>query len=171
VQVDDEEVNRFISPDALWQLRYDAHPVDVLLTRRPRVDYFCGSHDGYGRLTYPVTHARECVLDREHSRVLVRDSLAGTGWRRLTWRFHLDPAITPLYHDRTVRLSNGERTVWLTLQQSAPDMEFAIIDGWVSPSYGVRVPTKVLVWRARVALPLTVSFLFAESPAASVPIL
>src|SRR4029079_8371887 len=46
VQVDDEEVNRFISPDALWQLQYDAHPVDVLLTRRPRVDLFCGSPHG-----------------------------------------------------------------------------------------------------------------------------
>ena len=33
VQVDDEEVNRFISPDSLWQLQYDAHPVDAVLTR------------------------------------------------------------------------------------------------------------------------------------------
>jgi hypothetical protein len=169
VQVDDEEVNRFISPDSLWQLQYDAHPVDAVLTRRPRVDWFSGSHDGYERLTYPVAHTRECVLDREHPRVLVRDSLTGTGWRQLTWRFHLDPAIAPERDGRTVRLSNGLRTVWLIPQQSAADMHFDITDGWVSPSYGVRVPTKVLVWRTRATLPLTASFLFAESPSALAP--
>src|SRR5262249_18863779 len=38
VQVDDEEVNRFVSPDALWQLVYDAHPVDAALTRGRSVD-------------------------------------------------------------------------------------------------------------------------------------
>ena len=44
VQVDDEELNRFVGPDALWQLHYDAKPVDAvmrvgervrLLSRRP----------------------------------------------------------------------------------------------------------------------------------------
>jgi len=169
VQVDDEEVNRFVSPDALWQLQYDAHPVDVLLTRRRRLDLFCGSHNGYGRLTYPVTHTRECVLDRDHPRVLVRDSLGGTGWRELTWRFHLDPAVTPEREGETVRLSNGVRTVWLIPQQSAQEMQYSVADGWVSPSYGVKVPTKVLVWRTRAALPLTASFLFAESPSALAP--
>jgi len=169
VQVDDEEVNRFISPDALWQLAYDAHPVDAVLTRRRGIDRFCGSHDGYLRLTYPVTHSREYVLDRERSRVLVRDSLTGTGWRQLTWRFHLDPSITPEHDGRTVRLSNGAREVWLIPDLSALDARLDIEDGWVSPSYGVRVPTKVLVWRTRVSLPVTASFLFAESPAATSP--
>ncbi len=169
VQVDDEEVNRFISPDALWQLQYDAHPVDVALTRRPRVDYFCGSHDGYERLTYPVTHTRECVLDRTHPRVLVRDSLTGAGWRELTWRFHLDPAITPYVDSRGVRLSDGAREVWVIAGVSPTDVLLDIEDGWVSPSYGVRVPAKVLVWRTRGSLPITVSFLLAESPSASTP--
>ncbi|HET9830909.1 MAG TPA: alginate lyase family protein [Vicinamibacterales bacterium] len=163
VQVDDEEVNRFVSPDSLWHLQYDAHPADAVLTRRPRVDRFSGSHDGYERLTYPVTHTREWVLDREHPRVLVRDSLTGTGWRQLTWRFHLDPAIVPERDGANVRLSNGARTVWLVPAQPAPEMTLEITDGWVSPSYGVRVPTNVLVWRVRARVPLTVSFLFAES--------
>ena len=78
-------------------------------------------------------------------------------------------AIAPERDGRTVRLSNGLRTVWLIPQQSAADMHFDITDGWVSPSYGVRVPTKVLVWRSRATLPLTASFLFAESPSAPAP--
>jgi hypothetical protein len=35
--------------------------------------------------------------------------------------------------------------------------------GWVSPSYGVKVPTTVLVWRASARLPIVGSYLFAES--------
>jgi hypothetical protein len=48
-------------------------------------------------------------------------------------------------------------------------MQLQITDGWVSPSYGVRVPTRVLVWRTHADVPLTVSFLFAESPSATSP--
>jgi hypothetical protein len=169
VQVDDEEINRFISPDALWQLVYDAHPVAAALTRSRSVDRFCGAHDGYERLTYPVTHTREFVLDRERARVFVRDSLTGTGWRQLSWRFHLDPAISPEYDGRTVRLSNGAREIWMIPGVSALDARLDIEDGWVSPSYGVRVQTKVLVWRTRASLPVTASFLFAESPTATGP--
>ena len=169
VQVDDEEVNRFVSPDALWQLVYDAHPVDPMLTRRRGVDSFCGSHDGYERLTYPVTHTREYVLDRERPRLLVRDSLTGTGWRQLTWRFHLDPVIEPQLDGGIVRLSNGTQMVWMIPDMSTFDARLDIEAGWVSPSYGVRVPTKVLLWRARVSLPVKASFLFAESPTATSP--
>jgi uncharacterized heparinase superfamily protein len=164
--VDGEEVNRFISPEALWQLQYDAHPIAPTLTHELHVDRFRGSHDGYARLTPSVTHTRECVLDREHPRVLVRDSLTGSGSHTLTWRFHLDPAVTPHRDRQNVRLSNGARDVWLIPMQSAPGMALEISDGWVSPSYGVKLPTKVLVWQTRVPVPVTVSFLFAESPVA-----
>jgi len=169
LQVDGEEVNRFISPDALWQLQYDAHPVDPTITRGLHVDRFRGSHDGYARLTPSVTHTRECVLDREHPRVLVRDSLTGSGSHMLTWRFHLDPAVTPERDGENVRLRNGARDVWLIPTQPAPGMALEIADGWVSPSYGVKLPTKVLVWQTRVPVPVTVSFLFAESPVAEIP--
>jgi hypothetical protein len=56
VQVDDEELNRFLVPDNLWQLR----------TMRDRamscgspasVDYFRGSHSGYLRLDRPSSHS------------------------------------------------------------------------------------------------------------------
>ncbi|HTO56427.1 MAG TPA: heparinase II/III-family protein, partial [Pseudomonadales bacterium] len=166
LQVDGEEVNRFISPDALWQLQYDAHPIGATLERGPKVDRFCGSHDGYARLTAPVVHTRECVLDRDHPRVLVRDSLSGSGSHALTWRFHLDPAITPEGDGKNVRLTNGATEVWLIPVEQATGMTLDVADGWISPSYGVRVPTKVLVWHVRASVPLTVSFLFAESPLA-----
>jgi hypothetical protein len=163
VQVDGEEVNRFISPDSLWQLRDDAHPFNAVLASRAHADSFRGSHDGYARLQPPVIHTRECILDRDRPRLLVRDALTGEGSHAFTWRFHLDPGVMPERAGNDVRLANGARDVWLRLTEPASAMTMEIEDGWVSPSYGVRVPTKVLVWRARSSVPLTVSFLFAES--------
>jgi Heparinase II/III-like protein/Heparinase II/III N-terminus len=163
VQVDGEELNRFIGPDFLWQLRNDAHPVQARLFTGPRADAFRGAHDGYSRLDPPVTHARECLVDRQAPRVLIRDSLTGRGEHELTWRFHLDPAVTPERRGSDVRLTAGGRDVWLLPDERAAFMTFEIEDGWVSPSYGVRVPTRVLVWRGRAGMPLTIAYLFAES--------
>jgi len=164
VQVDGEELNRFLGPDALWQLGNDARPIDPALTPGVSVDGFRGGHSGYARLQRPVSHVRECVLDRQTPRVLVRDALDGAGEHTLTWRFHLDPAVTPELHGSAVRLSCSDRDVWLLPDARAAAMSLAVQDGWVSPSYGVRVPTKVLVWQERTRLPLTASYLFAESP-------
>jgi hypothetical protein len=163
VQVDGEEVNRFIGPDFLWQLRNDAHPVEARLSPGSHVDSFRGAHDGYRRLDQPVTHVRDFLLDRQAPRVLVRDTLSGAGEHQLTWRFHLDPALRPELNGSDVRLAAGGRDVWVLPDERAAGMTFDIEDGWVSPSYGVRVPTRVLVWRVRVCVPLTVSYLFAES--------
>ena len=163
VQVDGEEVNRFIAPDALWQLRDDAHPVDVTFSTNARASCFRGSHDGYRRLTPPVTHTRECLVFHDHPRAIVRDAIAGAGSHTITWRFHLDPAVTVDRRGPDVRLAGGDREVWLLPDSRAQQLSFAVQDGWVSPSYGVRVPSKVLVFEQRVELPLTVSYLFAES--------
>ena len=158
--MDGEEVNRFIAPDSLWQLRNDARPLDASLVAGDSADRFRGAHDGYGRLRPPVIHTREFAIDRTRPRVAVRDTLSGKGARGLTWRFHLDPAVTPTKLGADVRMSVGSRDVWLLA--SGVDVAFTVEDGWVSPSYGVRLPTKVLVWRTTESLPFNISFLFAE---------
>src|SRR5262249_16820288 len=128
-----------------------------------RVDSFRGSHNGYQRLDQPVTHVRECLLDRQAPRVLVRDTLTGRGEHEFAWRFPLDPALRPELNGSDVRLVAGSQDVWVLPDERAAGMTFDIEDGWVSPSYGVRVPTRVLVWRVRAGIPFTVSYLFAES--------
>jgi len=163
VQVDGEEVNRFIGPDALWQLRNDAHPVSAAVTHAAHADRFQGAHDGYARLAQPVMHARELVLDRDHPRLALRDRLTGAGSHTLTWRFHLDPAVSPRLVDADVELTSGDRTVWLLPVAGPAGLTPSLEDGWVSPSYGVRVPAKVIVWQALCAVPVMASFLFAES--------
>src|SRR5207342_2892914 len=57
LQVDGEELNRFLGSDALWQLQYDAKPTGAVMQPGQGVDRFRGGHSGYARLTPPVSHA------------------------------------------------------------------------------------------------------------------
>jgi hypothetical protein len=153
VQVDGEELNRLISPDHLWQLRDDARPLDVAWQWGDRADYFRGAHNGYARLHPPALVTREVLLVKDGPDVLVRDSVDGIGSRELVWRFHLDPAVAADVDGRDVRLVAREREVWLQVVDSAPGTAAAIEDGWISPSYGVRVKTHVVVMTVRTPLP------------------
>lgn len=163
VQVDDEEVNRFVGPDALWTLRYDAVPADVSFSSGSRVDRFSGAHRGYERLPDPVTVGRELQLDRQRPVVAVRDTLTGRGVHDLVWRFHLDPAVTARLDGGDMQLTSGRHEVWLLPDRTAAAFSAALEEGWVSPSYGVKRPTTVVVWRVKAAVPLTAAWVFADS--------
>jgi hypothetical protein len=163
VQVDDHELNRFISPDALWTLRNDAIPASAALCRGERVDLFRGSHTGYLRLASPVSHIREFHLSKEAPRLLVRDALDLRGTHRVTWRFHLDPAVTATAHGDDLQLTADGHDVWLLPDPIAAGFALSLDEGWVSPSYGVKVPTTVITWTVTASEPVSVSYLFAES--------
>src|SRR5262249_35992541 len=64
VQVDDEELNRFVGPNALWQLHYDAVPEDLEWHADDRALHWRGSHGGYRRPHPPhcLTPALEGTL-------------------------------------------------------------------------------------------------------------
>ena len=162
VQIDGEELNRFVGADALWQLRYDARPVGAVMSRAEQADCFRGGHRGYERLAPPVSHTRRFVVDKRHPRVLVQDRITGEGRHELAWRFHADPSVTVAVDGDAVRLSHNGHTVWLMPDDDAGALSLALEDGWVSPGYGVKVPAKVIVWRGRVPVPTNASFLFAE---------
>ncbi len=159
VQVGDEEINRFLVPDNLWQLRDDARPLDAVWRPGDRVDYFRGSHSGYLRLIPPVAVTREIALLKEGPDLLIRDSIDATGIRDLTWRFHLDPSVVAVIEGSDVRLAAPGREAWLQLA-SAGGLRLTIEDGWASRSYGVRAAISVVTLQGRVALPQVVSFRF-----------
>ena len=162
LQVDGEELNRFVSPDQLWQLHYDALPEAAGLKTSARVDRFRGAHRGYQRLSSPVSHTREFFLSLSAPRLLVVDRVDMNGTHSLVWRFHLDPAVTATVHDVDVRLVAGHREAWLLTDAVTGTFSLSVEPGWVSPSYGVKVPTTVVVWRTSAAQPIVASFLFAE---------
>jgi len=161
VQVDGEELNRFVASDALWQLRYDATPFGAELRTSARADGFRGAHRGYERLSPPLAHARRIVVDRQRPRVLIADEIAGAGRHDLVWRFHLAPAVSAAIDGGDVELSSGGRVVWAMPVECGGALSRSLEEGWVSPSYGVKVPAVVLVWRGMIEIPFAASFLFS----------
>ena len=160
VEVDGEELNRFMGPRALWQLHYDAIPADTVLEDDERAAWFRGAHRGYERLPSPLRHTRTVVVDKQRPRVAVHDRVAGDGRHELVWRFHLDPAVVAQVCDGDVRLASGSREVWLTHRADAA-LALARDDGWVSPSYGVKIPSTVITFKGVVTVPFEASFGFA----------
>lgn len=166
LEVDGEELNRFVGRGELWRLRYDAVPGEVVWRPGEAVDYFRGSHRGYARLAAPVVHAREILLHKAAGRVAIRDVVEGRGMHRLVWRFHLDPALRATVEEGRVRLEGGARTAWLQPVALPPAAALRVEDGWVSPSYGVKRAAAVVVVEATTAVPASAVYLFSDTPLA-----
>jgi hypothetical protein len=161
-QVDGEELNRFVGEDALWQLRDDAHPIDVRWETGQDEDYFRGGHDGYARLSPRVMPSREILVDRTAPRVVVRDRIEGAGTHSVIWRFHFDSSMTPELTDGDCRLTARAGEAWLLPLGDTPGA-WRLDRGWISPSYGVRHETSVLVIEYGGPLPVSARWLFADA--------
>lgn len=164
VQIDDEELNRFLGPDALWQLHYDAHPRDVVWQPGEHEDYFRASHTGYERLSSPAVVTRELRLAKASGELRIVDSLEGDGVHDLVWRFHLAPAVSARIDGRNVCLTAAQQTVWFQALETPEATTLAIESGWMSSSYGVREPIAVVTLRTRAALPGRAVFRFGATP-------
>jgi hypothetical protein len=164
IQVDGEEVNRFISPLNLWQLHDDANPVDPTLIVGDQYDLFEGGHDGYLRLPVPIMVRRRIVLHHRQSRVDFTDRLDGSGRHHAVWRFPIEPGVSCEIAGGGVRFSCGDGERWLQLASAPSAIAITLEPGWVSPSYGVRHPATVVVFRAKLTLPFTLTYSFLASP-------
>src|SRR5262249_50578384 len=78
-------------------------------------------------------------------------------------RLELDRDVAAHIDGDHVRLTVAGRCVWLTTAAGPADLDVSLEAGWVSPSYGVKVPTVVVTWRATAARSFEISFLFAEA--------
>jgi hypothetical protein len=159
IQVDGEEVNRFVGPHALWQFHNDATPVDVSFRQEPGRDRFRGSHAGYQRLPAPVSVTREVALARGRALVAVADTVDGAGSHLVEWRFPLDPGVQAEILGHDVRFVHDGRERWL-LPTAPLAGAWSLEPGWVSTSYGVRRETRVLTLRVQLQLPQQMTYLF-----------
>jgi hypothetical protein len=168
IQVDGEELNRFIGPDFLWTLCDDATPADVTFRCDPARDRVRGSHLGYQRLASPVRVTRAIAASTTQHLVAIADTLAGGGAHLVEWRFPLAAGVAAEIRGADVRFELGGRERWL-LPASAVPAAWTLEDGWVSPSYGVRQETRVLTLRAELQLPQQLTYLFStiDVPAAA----
>ena len=163
VQVDGEELNRFLDGD-MWRLRYDAVPARVSWSETADEVRLAGGHEGYRRLASPVSHDREFVLRKGRDQLSIVDRLTGAGTRRLVSRFHLDPAVTPALAGDRVRLHAAGRDFWFMLVDAPEDSKVTIEPAWVSPRYGIKVPTNCITISCTATLPVRLTCRFAVNP-------
>ena len=133
--VDGAEQNRI--PESLWQLENDTEPLALAV----ETFRFRGGHTGYLRLPDPVEVTRTLALDPGEHLLLVHDEFAAKGEHRIDVPVHLAPTVgaEPTASDC---ISLGDFALYWR-----GDWEAAIEDAWYSPSYGVRVPTRKVVFR------------------------
>ena len=138
--VDEREQNRFVRPEFLWLLEYDAVPRVHEWRTSDTTDRFRGAHAGYLRLRPPVTPIRTVVLDRSTHRVAILDELAGEGEHDIRVPLHLAPGVVPdAPSSGTLRFVAGG-DVFTLVWEGAGTWSCETHDSWISPSYGVRLP-------------------------------
>ena len=154
-RIDGEEQNRI--PESLWLLEEDARP-EPLLVEELR---FRGAHTGYLRLLDPVRPVRTIALEPELHALLVHDLFEAEEAHVVEIPYHLAEAIEPGEpHDGSLALGS-----FVLRWRSPRAWDVAVEDSWVSPSYGVRRPTRRVVFRRNGSVaPLTVVLAPADAP-------
>ncbi|MBC8337123.1 MAG: alginate lyase family protein [Alphaproteobacteria bacterium] len=169
-----EEQNRFVRPEYLWSLHNDAKP-DVRLwspgeTTGENEDRFIGAHSGYRRLADPVTVVRGVLLDKTTHRLIISDHFEAAGEHRVRVPYHLPPGVEVVEEASGLWLLKargggeaGDRDRQFLLVSSGADWSTSLGDGWVSQSYGIKHPAKVLnFFRSGPLQPLTIALLPAD---------
>jgi hypothetical protein len=106
---------------------------------------FVGCHHGYEVLEHPATHTRRLELDRATGVLQITDKVESDESHALEWTFPLAPCTVEASGSQTVAsFASGIR-----LEIRAPGIEFEVVEGWLSPSYGRRVSVPFVRARKR----------------------
>lgn len=163
--VDNTEQNE-INPEWLFRMFEKADAEHIEHGERDGHAFYRGRHVGYRRIDSPVVHTRTFVLDLSSGRLRITDLVEGLGQHTLTWRFQLAPDVS-VTAEGTSRFAL-DRPVGGRVVLSIPDgLEGYVLDGWYSPSYGVRHASKTIELRRRVTLEARAEFLFSLAPAST----
>ena len=142
IEIDSEEQNE-LRQDWLFRLFERASPEHLEAREQGAVWTYRGRHLGYTRFADPVVHERTFTLSVADRTLTLADVLDGRGVHRIRWYFHFAPGVcVSRASDSTINIAAGARS----LQMHVPSpLESTPSEGGYSPSYGVRVPTEVLL--------------------------
>ena len=144
--IDGAEQNRFVRPEFLWMLENDAQPSVEGWQEGLDLDLFRGSHAGYERLPSPVRPTRTVALDRARHAVVIEDVFVGAGLHHVAVPFHLAPDVDVEAHNQgSILLHSGDRRYIVAWQDQA-DWSVTTEASWVSESYGVKAPSRQIVF-------------------------
>lgn len=119
------------------------------------IQRFKGQHDGYHRLTDPVTHSREITFDATSNRFTVIDVLKCTEQHavELCWHFaedcevDLSGTVIAIASDKVKMTMSMESATWIPqLFRGEEDLP----GGWISRSFDCKSATTTAIWRGQI---------------------
>lgn len=111
-----------------------------------------GWHDGYRRLSDPVTHRRDIEFDKNNAVVVIRDFIESMTSHTVEQFFHLSPECVASQLDMNrFRIINGDAAIELLTDERVSvktrRAEENPISGWASRSYDRKEPTTTIACR------------------------
>lgn len=155
-----------------WRVYRPAQTVLHRWISNDRFDFVDGSHNGYERLSAPITHRRQVFFAKPEYWVVV-DTMTGEGEHCFSLCFHLGPGLEPVLDSTTGTLctTNGSMASLAIVPLAMAGMEARIvqgqtdpIQGWVSFFSGEKQEAPVLCYRYRGAVPVQLCTLLYPAP-------
>jgi hypothetical protein len=108
-------------------------------------------HDGYRRLTDPVTHTREVIFDPQTRVFDILDELACERPHTIVQAWHFGEHVEVTLEGAAIIARSGPVTVRIEPERSVDGIHHLRGSddppgGWVSRSFGVRKPTSTVLW-------------------------
>lgn len=119
---------------------------------------FAGRHYGFEMLLPPVVHTRRIVLERD-GLMMITDHIESADQHLIEWTFPLSPAAQVNAQEQRVEVTINQARLHVT----CPTLEFRVVEGWYSPSFGRRVRAPFLRATARAGAPALVAELRLEA--------
>jgi hypothetical protein len=134
----------------------------------PGVDLARAAHDGYQRLSRPLTHRRTVVFLKPDYWIL-SDEFTGAGQHQFDFHFHFAPGVKiEASHGNWLAARQGSRMLVVPPAGAAGRVvqgDESSREGWYSADYGHREPAPVLMATARGAAPAGYHWLLWPMPA------
>ncbi|MBI4379400.1 MAG: alginate lyase family protein [Nitrospinae bacterium] len=147
----------------LFTLKDDSKARCLKWETTPEYDLFIGEHYGYKRLKGPVIHRREIYFDKREKRWQIKDRLEGEGEHLIECFYHFPPSVNVKQVSNLEFLISGNK-VCINLRlnpnfnSELQTLNSELRSGWVSPSYGIKVPSFFAVYSLTARLPVELKF-------------
>ena len=133
----------------------EAHPRVLRWETNSELDYVVAEHEGYHRLTQPVTHRRALRFDKRQRFWLVEDTLLGQGEHVFHFRFQFaDNLETSIRDDGIVGVCDKIKGAGLFVAALDAGAKVKLEPRFVSRDYGAKQPSVGACWSERARVPL-----------------
>jgi hypothetical protein len=133
----DEKSQHTLDRTKLWWIENDATVKNVRWDSDDKQDVFCAEHDGYFKLTEPVTHRREIIFSKDKEVWEIIDSFSGKGKHTFISYLHFDVGVDVTVNNQTIFAVKEKKKIEIELTASHK-INISKDEGCVSKSYGIK---------------------------------